>query len=1078
MKKYFRLLVEGKREDDWDAYFANLKKTVKPYGKQFVHGETGKIVTPGPTDSQHYDIVLSNLGQFGFQSLQHMADTVNAHNANNQNYKPLTSTSILSEKKGFPPVIGYLQDQGWAHVTHQPSDRRPVTYIRTANHAAAQSAMSLIKDQLLPEVSIETKTHVSELRSRQEIEHYITSTDPSGLIYTSRKPTNDGDIDTETRQPSQTSRIQTIGTRQPTDAERYAADRIIRKTIPKYKMEAESFTFSKLRTQLNEEHDDLIKEISPVMWIHKDSIYGGGHEDGHDHNYLAQMILGDYGKRPEGNYSDQVLGLGGWTRLMKVGKTQFEIESASHKALRDTLRRIEPHLAGQKVRLEVRDPNNADPAHVWSRSNVNAEQLRHYIKHGHQARSLRVESWQEYHTNKKFLVEEKVESFVASGMKRHPLYSEDSVEPNEAQPPRGPRKKQLSEFEDFLRTIHPHVSSKYEKDFVINNHVQLIPEYDRYPPVGHHGTEDIEMLKEMLKHQRVLVKRGISKPEDIGTSTLAKISALHDKHEDILIPIKKATSAQGLAPYKIGRIEHPTKKDEHLDVHLMRNITDDKEADTIAKNVKMACPAGSTICIQHKGQYVQDYSRGHGLLVFTNPKSGDVEFAHGHNDGFRTHKNGRVEKDVYHKIVNNIFKLNSPKMTPYLLEHGSADEVHPLISKMLSQNNVNDLNEDDQRSVVMKGNHSHITQLLKRQKLSGEVQDLIRDKGNDSHRNALSERPDRISLDNPSSHEYIANHRGDDQLEKLLDHPQLDPKLIRTIHNRIESPRVQLKLLKADTVENGARSVVNIENKERYELNIVAKLHEKLRTTGSADIHHTNVIDQLLELPSITPWGQQAMIRRPFPGIETSILTPQQLTKLMSRSDFAQSAHGVVAEHGSDWHRTQLLKRKDFSVNAHVRMAQNGNYEHIAELLKRPDLDINTHKMIATNDWTNQSDGDLEKFQRNLITLANRQDLNPDAHYAIAKYGNDAAITALLTRHSDIHHRALAIPGIAIKRARLNRSNKANNPIEESWQEYDAKVGETNTSLFEPGNTKFDMKAFLKKLRKKNGVRVNLPGEN
>ena len=143
---------------------------------------------------------------------------------------------------------------------------------------------------------------------------------------------------------------------------------------------------------LKEEHDDLIKEISPVMWIHKDSIYGGGHEDGHDHNYLAQQILGDYGKRPEGNYSDQVLGLGGWTRLMKVGKNQFEIESASHDALRHSVRRIQPHIAGQKVRLEVRDPNNDDPAHVWSRSNVDAEQLGDYIKHGHQARSLRSNS--------------------------------------------------------------------------------------------------------------------------------------------------------------------------------------------------------------------------------------------------------------------------------------------------------------------------------------------------------------------------------------------------------------------------------------------------------------------------------------------------------------------------------------------------------------------------------------------------------------------------------------------------------------------------------------------------------------
>ena len=248
MKKYFRLLVEGKRDDDWhEGYFANLKKTITPYGgifngKHLVHGETGKIVTTGPTDSQHYGIVLSNLGQFGFQSPQHMADTVNAHNANNPNYKPLTGTSILSETEGFGPVFDYLKDHGWAHVTQQASNIRPTTYIRTANHAAAQSAMSVIKDQLLPEVSIETKTHVSELRSRQEIEHYMTSPDPSALIYSSRKPT--------------------IETRQPTQAERYATDAIIRKSTPKWKMEAESFTFSKLRTQLNEEHKDRARVLT------------------------------------------------------------------------------------------------------------------------------------------------------------------------------------------------------------------------------------------------------------------------------------------------------------------------------------------------------------------------------------------------------------------------------------------------------------------------------------------------------------------------------------------------------------------------------------------------------------------------------------------------------------------------------------------------------------------------------------------------------------------------------------------------------------------------------------------------
>lgn len=144
---------------------------------------------------------------------------------------------------------------------------------------------------------------------------------------------------------------------------------------------------------LKEEHDDLIDEIDPVMFIHKDHVYRGGVEVGHDHHYLAGQILGDLGIRKSGRHlSDQIVGLGGWTRLMKVGKSQFEIESASHDALRHSLRRIEPHIAGQKVHIEVRDPNNDDPTHVWSKANIDAKQLRDYIKYGHQARSLRSNS--------------------------------------------------------------------------------------------------------------------------------------------------------------------------------------------------------------------------------------------------------------------------------------------------------------------------------------------------------------------------------------------------------------------------------------------------------------------------------------------------------------------------------------------------------------------------------------------------------------------------------------------------------------------------------------------------------------
>ncbi len=58
------------------------------------------------------------------------------------------------------------------------------------------------------------------------------------------------------------------------------------------------------------------------------------------------------------------------------------------------------------------------------------------------------------------------------------------------------------------------------------------------------------------------------------------------------------------------------------------------------------------------------------------------------------------------------------------------------------------------------------------------------------------------------------------------------------------------------------------------------------------------------------------------------------------------------------------------------------------------------------------------------------------------------------------------------------QSNEESSIIRESWQEYNSKVGETNTSLFEPNNKKFNMKSFLKKLRKKYNVMSNLPGEN
>lgn len=333
MKKYFQLLVEGKVDNTPKL----LAPDIMPTGKFFIHPDTNMVMlTPEgmeTSEGYHHDNIAAKYG---------LKDTA------------------------------YALSQRWVRGKYKEQHLHLEGY---HGHEVLRGVLSRFSS-LLP--------HGTQFK----IDNY----DREDGKMDSREFTGTEALNQYIQGGGINPIVAPTSTSTPTD---YAVEKELRKTVPESQRPFESFTFSKLRTQLNEEHDDLIKEIDPVMWIHKDSIYGGGYEDGHDHNYLAQQILGDYDKRPEGNYSDQVLGLGGWTRLMKVG-TQFEIESASHDALRDTLRRIEPHIAGQKVHLEVRDPNNTDPAHVWSRSTVDAEQLRHYIKYGHQARSLRVESWQEY----------------------------------------------------------------------------------------------------------------------------------------------------------------------------------------------------------------------------------------------------------------------------------------------------------------------------------------------------------------------------------------------------------------------------------------------------------------------------------------------------------------------------------------------------------------------------------------------------------------------------------------------------------------------------------------------------------
>ena len=342
MKKYFQLLVEGlvlgMINPKGDKEPEILAPGIMPVGRFIIHPKTNKIMLADPAFPYafHNSIALN----YGFDNV---SDAQSKGWVKGKYIKPNRMGG-----NGLLELEGYHGHEDLRNLLSRLSDVIPNNVDFMVDHSDREKG----------------ETDSKNFTGTEALNQYIQG----GRINPIVAPTS-----TSTR----------------TD---YGIENELRKTVPESQRSFESFTFSKLRTQLNEEHKDLIKEISPVMWIHKDSIYGGGHEDGHDHNSLAQMILGDYGKRPEGNYSDQVLGLGGWTRLMKVGKTQFEIESASHDALRDTLRRIEPHLAGHKVHLEVRDFGSGGE---WSKR-VDAEQLRDYIKYGHQARSLRVESWQEY----------------------------------------------------------------------------------------------------------------------------------------------------------------------------------------------------------------------------------------------------------------------------------------------------------------------------------------------------------------------------------------------------------------------------------------------------------------------------------------------------------------------------------------------------------------------------------------------------------------------------------------------------------------------------------------------------------
>ena len=368
MKEYFRILVEGRMNetlgngfhDDHEPWIDMhsheyhkkpklLAPDIIPTGKFFIHPDTGMVMLPPEGMETH----------------------------------PGYHHNQIAAKYGLKNTI-YAQSEGWVRGEYKQKHMYLEGY---HGHEVLRGVLSRFS-HLFPhdaQFSIENydreygKMDSREFTGTEALNQYIQG----GRINPIVAPT-----------PTST----------PTD---YEVEKELRRTVPESQRTFESFTFSKLRTQLNEEHKDLIAEMHPIMFIHTDPTIPTYHVVAGDtnrqtHDELAKDAIEDhYTKRPSGNLSDQLLSLGPWTRIHTypaprvlgiIGQKSFEIESASHEALRDTLRRIEPHISGHKVHIAVRDFGSGGE---WSKR-VDAEQLRDYIKYGHQARSLRVESWQEY----------------------------------------------------------------------------------------------------------------------------------------------------------------------------------------------------------------------------------------------------------------------------------------------------------------------------------------------------------------------------------------------------------------------------------------------------------------------------------------------------------------------------------------------------------------------------------------------------------------------------------------------------------------------------------------------------------
>ena len=212
--------------------------------------------------------------------------------------------------------------------------------------------------------------------------------------------------------------------------------------------------------------------------------------------------------------------------------------------------------------------------------------------------------------------------------------------------------------------------------------------------------EDDPTIQATLGNWRKLTKetRGVHNGKTLADHSHDTVSALFRASSGETKSSKAKQSAGDLAKYQIGTIdggEHGPLDVYHIHQDMVpegkevqdenvrfegedRKFNTEKPYIDFSKAIKKVCPPGSTICVQHAGAYVKNYSKGHGFFLYTN-KDGQTVYGHGNNDrGIVRHDNSVVKGQEAQSIKDQTGNLLSGKRkADYAFTAGSEDTIHP-----------------------------------------------------------------------------------------------------------------------------------------------------------------------------------------------------------------------------------------------------------------------------------------------------------------------------------------------------------------------------------------------------------------